>query len=223
MIDPLSIVEANVTSNDRLYKLGILTTLTLVGFVGCSTMPDCSPMVRYSESKLSIRGIELPLQTDAFKVGEVMWEPQLVQRATDLTQIMDNHRIASCNYLKVATGASKETFERSLLKIQEEDVRLTEFAILVAANNPKAVERWIETYESHAEAVSQGKDPGAASQLRSLDSLIADVTDIKEQLKRRHLTPSQVSKLIETLSNGPKGKLHTVAFITGDSESQEFA
>lgn len=212
-----------MTSNDRLYKLGILTTIILVGFVGCTSLPDCSPMVKYSESKLSIKGIELPLQTDAFKVGEAVWEPQTVQKATVLTQIMDNYRISMCNHMKAARGASNETFERSLLRVQEEEMKLNQLAVLVVANNPKAVERWIETYGSHAEAVSQGKDPGAASQLRSLDSLIADVTDIKEQLKSRRLAPSELSKLIETLSNGPRGKLDMIGFIGGDSESKDFA
>lgn len=151
------------------------------------------------------------------KVGEVIWEPQLVQKATDLTQILDNHRISMCNQLKAAGGASKEVHEKSLLRFQEAEVKLTQLAVLVAANNPKAVERWVESYEDKENSSE------AVSQLRSLDSLVADVSDIKERIKRWRLSPSQLSKLVETLSTGPKGEIGDLTFISGDSESAEFA
>ncbi|MBX3334941.1 MAG: hypothetical protein KF876_12515 [Nitrospira sp.] len=175
-------------------------------------------MVKYSESRLEVKGFELPVKPGIdVKIAEVVWEPQVVQSATDLTQILDNHRISLCNQLKAARGASKEAYERSLVRFQEADVKLTQLAILVAANNPKAVERWVESYEV------KGKDPDAASQLRSLDSLVADVSDIKERIKRWRLSPSQFSVLVETLSRGPKGEIGYLGFISGDSESADFA
>lgn len=151
------------------------------------------------------------------KVGEMVLEPQVVQRATDLTQILDNHRISMCNHLKAARGASKETYEQSLLRYQEEEIKLTQLAVLVATNNSKAIERWVESYEP------KGKDLDAVSQLRSFDSLIADVSDIKERIKRWRLSPSQFSKLVEILSRGPKGEIGELFFLGGDSESAEFA
>jgi hypothetical protein len=173
---------------------------------------------RYSESKLEVRGFQLPVKPGIdVKVGEVSWEPQLVQKATDLTQILDNHRISMCNQLKAASGASKEIHEQSLLRFQEAEVKLTQLAVLVAANNAKAVERWVESYEY------KEKDSNAVSQLRSLDSLVADVSDLKERIKPWHLSPSQFSKLVEALSRGPKGEIGYLAFIAGDSESLEFA
>lgn len=205
-------------SNNCVYILGILAALSLVGFVGCRSLPDCSPVVKYSESKLDIKGFELPVKPGIdVKIGEMVLEPQVVQRATDLTQILDNHRISMCNQLKAARGASKETYERSLLRFQEADVKLTQLAVLVAANNPKAVERWVESYEH------QGKDADAVSQLRSLDSLISDVSDIKERIKRWRLSPAQASKLVEVLSRGPKGEIGHLSFLGEDSESAEFA
>ena len=96
-------------------------------------------------------------------------------------------------------------------------MKLTQLAVLVAANNAKAVERWVESYEY------KEKDSNAVSQLRSLDSLVADVSDLKERIKPWRLSPSQFSKLVEALSRGPKGEIGYLAFIAGDSESLEFA
>ncbi|MGZ8406214.1 MAG: hypothetical protein ACXWWB_11160, partial [Nitrospira sp.] len=94
-----------MNGNNRVYILGILTALALVGFVGCSSLPDCSPMVKYSESKLDIKGFELPVKPGIdVKIGEMVLEPQVVQKATDITQILDNHRISMCNQLKAARG-----------------------------------------------------------------------------------------------------------------------
>lgn len=208
----------NMNGNNRVYILGILTALVLVGFVGCSSLPDCSPMVKYSESKLDIKGFELPVKPGIdVKIGEMVLEPQVVQKATDITQILDNHRISMCNQLKAARGVSKETHEKSLLRFQEAEVKLTQLAVLVAGNNPKAVEKWVESYEH------EGKDLDAVSQLRSLDSLIADVSDIRERIKPWRLSPSQFSKLVEILSRGPKGEIGYLFFLGGDSDSAEFA
>lgn len=207
-----------MNGNNRVYILGILTALALFGFVGCSSLPDCSPMVRYSESRLDVKGFQLPVKPGVdVKIGEVVWEPQVVQRATDVTQILDNHRISMCNHLKVAKGASKETYEQYLIKFQEDEVKLTQFAVLLANNNPKAVEKWVESYEH------KGKDSNAVSQLRSLDSLVADISDIKERIKPWRLSPSQFSKLVEILLKGPKGEIGYLFFLGGDSESAEFA
>lgn len=144
--------------------------LVLAGFDGCASLPDCTPMVKYSESRLDVKGFQLPMKPGIdVKVGEVIWEPPLVQKATDLTQILDNHRISMCNQLKAAGGASNEVYEQSLLRFQEAEVKLTQLDVLVAANNPKAVERWVESYEY------KENSSDAVSQLRSLDSLVADV------------------------------------------------
>lgn len=207
-----------MNSSNRVYILGVLTALGLIGFVGCSSLPDCSPMVKYSESKLVVKGFELPVRPGMdVKIGEMVLEPQVVQRATDLTQILDNHRISMCNNLKAARGVSKETYELSLLRFQEADMKLTQLAILGATNNSKAIERWVESYEP------KGKDSDAVSQLRSLDSLVADVSDIKERIKPWRLSPSQFSKLVEVLARGPKGEIGHLFFLGGDSDSAEFA
>lgn len=207
-----------MNSHNRLCIQGILMGLVLAGLFGCASLPDCTPMVKYSESKLDVKGFQLPMKPGIdVKVGEVIWEPQLVQKATDLTQILDNHRISMCNQLKAASGASKEVHEKFLLRFQEAEVKLTQLAVLVAANNSKAVERWVESYDY------KEKDSDAVSQLKSLDSLIADVSDIKERIKPWRLSSSQFSKLVEVLSGGPKGEISYLFFLSGDSESAEFA
>lgn len=205
-----------MNSHNRLCIQGILMGLVLAGLFGCASLPDCTPMVKYSDSKLDVKGFQLPMKPGIdVKVGEVVWEPQLVQKATDLTQILDNHRISMCNQLKAASGASKEVHEKFLLRFQEAEVKLTQLAVLVAANNAKAVERWVDEYKE--------KDSDAVSQLRSLDSLVADVSEIKERIKRWRLSSSQFSKLVEVLSVGPKGEIGHLAFLDSDSESAEFA
>ena len=160
-----------------------ITVLVAFSAVGCQQVierkgreipiPDCKPIVKYTETQFSVKGatINIPKVGDVVKIGEAVWERQLLQKASDITQILDNHRIKVCHGLLTAIGASDSVFDEYLLNYQREEQRLTQLSVLLAANQPDAVLEWIDAYGSFALNITPEK-----AGLKAFDELLKTTT-----------------------------------------------
>src|SRR5262249_85150 len=132
-------------------------------------LPDCSPVVQYTGSSFTVKGVSIPVG-DNIKIGEVTWEPKLIQQAAELTQALDNHRMRTCNGLLTSILASDNVFDQILLDYMKAEERLGQLSILLASNKPDAVAKWIDAYAPEQEK----------STLQSLDALLVKNTQRME-------------------------------------------
>jgi hypothetical protein len=117
-------------------------------------LPKCKEIVKYSSNMFTVKGVEIPISSVPVKIGEVTWQPQVLQTAKDITQILDLNRMATCQNLPAQASAGPDHFQRAITIMQEDETRLTQLSLLVAANNPDAVKKWIDAYAGRAVAVA---------------------------------------------------------------------
>lgn len=147
-------------------------------------LPDCKPIVKYSATTFSIKGIEIPLSSVPIKIGEVTWDPKLLQQAHVTTQILDMHRVATCEKLPTYASMGTEEFKKHMDEMSNDDTRLTQLALLVASGNQEGVKKWVEVYSPRAYAVATTEVVNKVTKLPSTmepQSIEAQLKGLKTQ------------------------------------------
>jgi len=156
--------------------------LSLVLLAACSTtqvvrrpdgstvvLPKCVPVIAYQARSFTIKGISVPIPQagTTVQIGEVAWDAHTLQVAATVSQIIDLDRVASCEHLVVLAGSVSDAaaYESALLAVFDKESKLSQLAVLIQANNPDAVNRWIEAYASPAPAPVRSEPPGARGAL----------------------------------------------------------
>lgn len=117
-------------------------------------LPKCEPIVEYSARTFSIKGIDIPISNVPVKIGDVTWDAKLLQQAHVTTQILDMHRMDTCQKLPTYASIGKEELKKALEDMREDEARLTQLALIVASGNQEGVKKWVEAYSPRAYAVA---------------------------------------------------------------------
>ena len=137
-------------------------------------LPKCVPVIAYQARSFTIKGISVPIpQAGTVQIGEVAWDAHTLQVAATVSQIIDLDRVASCEHLIVLAGSVSDAaaYESALLAVFDKESKLSQLAVLIQANNPDAVNRWIEAYASPVPARSELPQAGHADGARANWSL----------------------------------------------------
>jgi len=157
-------------------------------------VPTCEPIVKYSSSSFSVKGIEIPLTDSPLKIGEVVWEPKILQQASVIVQILDNHRLATCQSLPAYASSGRDQFAKRLAEMQDDETRITQLALLLAANYPEAVNKYIEAYSSRAVLLSAQAtaSPSLTAKIpKNLFTRMSKVLDSKASTNAAALLPTE--------------------------------
>jgi len=114
---------------------------------GAVYVPKCSRTINYDGHTLGIKGVEIPipaLGTAPVKVGEVTWDAKVLQTAANVTQALEEQRLQSCGMLKTVASMSEAKFEEQLDRMNRAQAERDQLVLLILANNPDAVKKWIE-------------------------------------------------------------------------------
>lgn len=115
-------------------------------------VPTCRPLVRYSGRTWNIQGLEIPIGgAGTVKVGAASLDAKQLQQATAIAQIVDLHRVATCELLPSFTTDRKE-FLLALKQMRDDQTIITQFAI--AAQDPQALRDFIARYSARANLIS---------------------------------------------------------------------
>jgi len=69
-----------------------------------------------------------------------------LQQACEIAQILESHRIRTCELLPaLATAGSPEMFQKALGEMLNDNYRLTSLALLITSNDDEGVKMWIDT------------------------------------------------------------------------------
>lgn len=145
----------------------IVPLLTLAALCGCGItgptgprkltvngkqyyVPRCHPLVQYSGYAVTVKGVNVPIGAKTGGVGEISIEQKQLQTAAAVVQILDNHRIATCENLPSFTYNEVE-FGHALQQMNNDDTALSQFAI--AAQDPQALRDWIARYQPRASVI----------------------------------------------------------------------
>ena len=150
--------------------------------------------MKYSSSSFSVKGIEIPLTDSPLKIGEVVWEPKILQQASVIVQILDNHRLATCQSLPAYASSGRDQFAKRLAEMQDDETRITQLALLLAANYPEAVNKYIEAYSSRAVLLSAQAtaSPSLTAKIpKNLFTRMSKVLDSKASTNAAALLPTE--------------------------------
>lgn len=143
----------------------VMIIIALINLAGCCTtgfkqietadgklaVPNCCPMIKYSGTSISVRGIDLAIPDVPVKIGEVTVEPKTIQQASEIVQILEQHRMTTCQMLPSYATVSKDKFVKALEAMQKDEIVLTQFALVVASKDGKAIQEFVRLYGPQAE------------------------------------------------------------------------
>ncbi len=156
---------------------------------GTLAVPSCCPMIKYSGTSISVKGAELPIPNAPVKIGEVTVEPKVLQTASEVVQILEQHRIFTCQMLPSYATVSKARFAKALDAMHKDEAALTQFALIVSTKNGEAIGKFVEVYGPQARRLRKSEKPGTVDimmtkipdQADSLDSITT--VSLEELLK----------------------------------------
>jgi len=130
----------------------ILTGCPCSGFKQIKTpegelaVPKCCPMLKYSGTSISVKGVDLPISNVPIRIGEVTVEPKTLQQASETVQILEQHRMSACQLLPSYATISKRKFVEALDAMQKSETIITQYALVVASKDGKAIEEFVRVY-----------------------------------------------------------------------------
>jgi uncharacterized lipoprotein YajG len=146
------------------HKSIIMILIIIISLAGCCTegfkriktpegelaIPNCCPMIKYHGTTISVKGLDLAIPDLPVKIGEVTVEPKTIQQASDIVQILEQHRMSTCRLLPSCATISKAKFVESLEQMQKDEAILTQFALVVASKDGKAIQEFVRLYGPQA-------------------------------------------------------------------------
>lgn len=117
-------------------------------------VPNCCPMIKYSGTSISVKGVDFAMPNAPVKIGEVTVEPKTIQQASDIVQILEQHRIYTCQMLPSHATVSKDKFVEALEAMRKDEEILTQFALVIASKDGKAIQEFVRRYGPQARYLS---------------------------------------------------------------------
>ncbi len=132
---------------------------------GTLAVPTCCPMIKYSGTSITVKDIGLAIPHSPVNIGGVTVEPKVIQEACDIVQILEQHRISTCQILPSYATISKSKFSEALDAMQNDETALTQFALVVAAKNGEALQQFVSFYGPQARQLKAGAKTGEVKAL----------------------------------------------------------
>jgi len=157
----------------NVYKV-LIAMMFIINLAGCCTdgfkeiktgegtfaVPNCSAMIKYSGTSISVKGIDLTIFDVPVKIGEVTIEPKTIQQASEIVQILEHHRMTTCQMLPSYATISKEKFVMAIEAMQKDEAILSQFALVVASKDGSAIQKFVELYGPQVILVAKTEDKG---------------------------------------------------------------
>src|SRR4030042_829661 len=138
---------------------GFTQVKTSEGMLAC---PKCCPMIKYSGTSISVKGVNLGIPKTPVIIGEVSFEPKIIQTACDTVQILENHRIFTCQMLPSYATVSRASFAQALEAMQKDETVLTQFALIVASKDGAAIQKFVDYYGPQAKRIKVSEETSKA-------------------------------------------------------------
>lgn len=177
---------------------GFILVIALISLAGCCTngfkqietkegtfaVPNCCPMIKYSGTSIAVRGVDIALSNVPVKIGEVTVKPETIQAASEIVQILEQHRMTTCQLLPSYASVSKAKFIKALEAKEKDERVLTQFALVVASKDGKALLAFVKAYGPQTKYLAlqasidkeftmlKGFEPSASFAVVPLDTLI---------------------------------------------------
>jgi hypothetical protein len=143
------------------------------------SLPNCKPSILYQGSKWAVRGSSY----QGIQVGAVEWERKF-RDAQPLIQVLDKQEVEHCQSLRTIVSVSTlEEVKKELAARAAASVKRDQLMAIITAQDPKALERFIEIYympvsnsfyeeqkEASGVAVAKTGDTDRAFKLRNIDA-----------------------------------------------------
>jgi hypothetical protein len=107
-------------------------------------------MIKYHGTTISVKGLDLAIPDVPVKIGEVTVEPKTIQQASEIVQILEQHRMSTCRLLPSCATISKVKFAESVEQMQKDEAILTQFALVVASKDGNAIQEFVRLYGPQA-------------------------------------------------------------------------
>lgn len=133
------------------------------------TLPKCTKLIKYDAGKLDVKGVSLtiPAAGTTVSVGGVTWNREKLQTATNAAMMLDDQNYRRCQNLPTKLSVCKNDKEcrNIVMDYSNREEIMNQFAMAIEANNPKAVERWLDMYFTKEAKIAQlTKGPISAKQ-----------------------------------------------------------
>jgi hypothetical protein len=138
------------------YAIGLFILVNLAGCCGgfrqikttegVFACPECCPMIKYSGTSITVKGVNLPIPNAPLPIGEVSVEPKVIQQASEVVQILEQHRLSTCHLLISHASVSKAAFAKALEAMQNDETALTQFALIVSTKDGAAIQKFLDFY-----------------------------------------------------------------------------
>lgn len=152
----------------------LIPMMVIINLAGCCTsgfkeiktaegtfaVPNCCAMIKYSGTSISVKGIDLAILDVPVKIGEVTVEPKTIQQASEIVQILEQHRMTTCQLLPSYATVSKEKFVTTLEAMQKDETILSQFALVVASKDGSAIQKFVELYGPQVIHVAKIEEKG---------------------------------------------------------------
>jgi hypothetical protein len=125
---------------------------------GTFACPKCCPLVIYSGTTVSVKGVDIGIPKNPVKIGEVTVEPKTIQTACDIVQILDQRRVATCELLPSYATISKLKFSEAVDAMREKGEILAQFALVVASKDGAAIQKFVEYYGPQVQRLQAGAE-----------------------------------------------------------------
>ena len=159
------------------------TCYTLKTSWGPVCLPRCKAVVQYQAHSFTIKGVKIPVPQlgGDTQVGEVSWDPKVLNRAFQATQLLDRQLQNDCQKLPAYASLGREQFQLALDRMTDREYRLGQLALLVALGAKNGVKEWIRDNRGSAEPESESSM--AATEASSEMATPAKVRSPKAPLK----------------------------------------
>lgn len=114
------------------------------------TLPKCTKLIKYDAGKLDIKtvSVTIPAAGATFNIGGVTWNREKLQDASKAAEMLDNQNYQNCQDLPMLLSVCKTDNEcrTTVMNYRDNEEKINQLAMFIEANNPKAVDRWLDMY-----------------------------------------------------------------------------
>jgi hypothetical protein len=132
------------------------------------TLPECTKLIKYDAGKLDIKtvSITIPAAGTTFSIGGVTWNREKLQNATNAAMMLDNQNYQNCKDLPMLLSVCKNDNEcrKTVMNYRDNEEKINQLAMFIEANNPKAVDRWLDMYFTKQTKTALTKGPESTEQ-----------------------------------------------------------
>ncbi len=133
------------------------------------TLPKCTKLIKYDAGKLDIKGVSLtipPAAGTTVSIAGVTWNREKLQNATNAAMMLDNQNYQNCKDLPMLLSICKTDNEcrKAVMNYRNNEEKINQLAMFIEANNPKAVDRWLDMYFTKQTIASLTRGPKSTEQ-----------------------------------------------------------